>query len=451
MEFENFELIILKNILNDKSYFNKVKTILKPNIFSEYSNSKIYGLIYDFYERYKNVPTIQELAIQVKDIPNKETRTQIAQNLKKISDAQNIQKEFLDDYTVKFVKDQMFTQALMLGSEFIDKKDESAKLKAKELIDKAQLININADLGSQYSNIDERIDYYQNPKKGLKFLRFNTLNQYIGEGFLKGTLNLFMAPAGVGKSLLMSTSIGDFLKQGLNVLLVSMEMSDFEFMKRIDADLLDIQINSLKEVDPELIRKKFKELKLGKLFVQNYPAGSFGSNDLSALIEMYKANGIEFNAVFLDYLGLMKSDKVSPNVGLYSFIKSIGEEVRAVAKIYEVPIFSASQLNRSAVGNTEVGNEAISDSLGTSMTADWICFLLQTEEMKNKNMIKFKITKNRYNGRTSSFEMNINYQNMRLEETAQTEIPKLENQSVIAKTSNEDLQKLNNLKVDWNF
>ena len=260
MEFENFELIILKNILNDKSYFNKVKTILKPNIFSEYSNSKIYGLIYDFYERYKNVPTIQELAIQVKDIPNKETRTQIAQNLKKISDAQNIQKEFLDDYTVKFVKDQMFTQALMLGSEFIDKKDESAKLKAKELIDKAQLININADLGSQYSNIDERIDYYQNPKKGLKFLRFNTLNQYIGEGFLKGTLNLFMAPAGVGKSLLMSTSIGDFLKQGLNVLLVSMEMSDFEFMKRIDADLLDIQINSLKEVDPELIRKKFKEL-----------------------------------------------------------------------------------------------------------------------------------------------------------------------------------------------
>ncbi|EAJ3379145.1 hypothetical protein DFW96_09170, partial [Campylobacter coli] len=220
-----------------------------------------------------------------------------------------------------------------------------------------------------------------NPRKGIKYLRFNTLNEYIGEGFLNGTLNIFMAPAGIGKSLLMSTSIGDFLKQGLNVLLVSLELSNFEFLKRIDADLLDIQINALKDVDPSVIRTKFEELKrsgIGSLYVQNFPAGSFSSNDLKSLLEMYKANNIKFDAIFLDYLGLMKSDRVSVSAGLYSYIKAIGEEVRAIAVTENIPIFSCSQLNRSAVNNTFSNNEAISDSMGTAMTADWICFLLQT-------------------------------------------------------------------------
>lgn len=414
-----FESIIIKNILEDKKYFNKVKPILNKKIFSEYSNGLVYQLIYDYYEKYNALPSTQELGILVKDIPNKETRKQVADSIIKSRNVENIKKDFLDDETVKFVKDQMFTQALMMGAEFIDKKDESYKIKAKELIDNSQLISINADLGTCYDDIENRIDYYQNPQKGLKYLRFQTLNKFIGEGFLKGTLNLFMAPAGVGKSLLMSTSIGDFLLQKKNILLVSMEMSNFEFLKRVDADLLDIQINLLKDVEKNVIFNKFNDIKdkIGKLFVQNYPAGSFSANDLAALIEMYSANNIKLDAVFLDYLGLMKSDKVSPSTGLYSYIKSIGEEVRAVAKNYELIVFSASQLNRSAVNNTEVNNESISDSMGTAMTADWICFLLQTETMKKENVISFKITKNRYNGRTGGFKMNINYNNMRLEDS----------------------------------
>lgn len=449
-----FELIILKNILNDKSYFNKVKGILSKSIFTDISCAKVYELIQNYYNSYNTIPTFKEIAIQTKDIPNKELRTNIAKTLIQIKDIENINSEFLNDHTVKYVKDQMFMQALMLGAEFIDKKDEHFKQQAKKLIDDAQLINIDNDFGSDYNNINERIDYYQNPKKGIKFLRFKTLNRYIGEGFLKGTLNMFLAPAGVGKSLLMSTCIGDFIKQGLNVLLVSMEMSNLEFMKRIDADLLDIQINTLKEVEPNLIRKKFNDLKLGKLFVQNYPAGTFSANNLASLLEMYNSNDIKFDAIFLDYLGLMKSDRISSNIGLYSYIKSIGEEVRAIANIYDTVIFSASQLNRNSINNTLADNSSISDSLGTAMTADWMCFLLQTDEMKSKNIIKFKITKNRYNGLTQSFDMNINYNNMRIEETQENTANDI-NYSEINRISNDDLKKINSQKitdiVEWSF
>ncbi|EPY7848047.1 hypothetical protein ACXGXY_001792, partial [Campylobacter coli] len=155
---DNFESVLLKNIIESKDFFNKVRPILKPSIFTDFGNQKIYELIDNFYSNYNTTPSIQEIALQIKDIPNKEARTQIVTKLNDARNAENINNEFLDDLTVKFIKDQMFTKALMLGAEFIDKKDETYKQKAKDLIDASQLVNIHKDLGNEYNNIEERID-----------------------------------------------------------------------------------------------------------------------------------------------------------------------------------------------------------------------------------------------------------------------------------------------------
>jgi len=410
----SIENIILKNIFLSAPYFNKVKSILNKDVFTDIGHSEIYSMITDYYKQYEKLPTLQEVAILTKDKPNKEVRTQIATKLMEIQNQENINSQFLDDLTLKFVKDQTFTHALMQGAEYIDKKDEKYKTEAYNLIEKMNKISLNDDLGADFSDIDARINYYQNPEKGIKFKRFDALNKRIGEGFLKGTLNLFLAPAGVGKSLLMSTSITDFLLQGYNVLLVSMEMSNYEFMKRIDADILDLPINDLKNIDPNIIKNKFKELNIGKLYVQNFPALTFSANNLDGLLEMYKLNDITFDVIFLDYLGLMRSDLVYPSVGLYSYIKSVGEEVRALAKRWEIPIFSASQLNRSAVNNTSADNSQISDSMGTAMTSDFMLFIQQDEKLKEQKQFLFKITKNRYTGRTDTFIVNVDYERMRI-------------------------------------
>ena len=123
----------------------------------------------------------------------------------------------------------------------------------------------------------------------------------------------------------------------------------------------------------------------------------------------------------MDYVGIMKSDIISPSAGLYSYIKSIAEETRACAKRLGVPIISANQLNRGATNNLEADNSAVSDSMGSVMTADFLMFLLQTEEMKEKGDIICKITKNRYTGKTETFPMRVNYELMRFEDP---EIPK---------------------------
>lgn len=412
----NFEYIIIKNLLSDPYYFKKAKTILNPEIFTDPDLGRIYKSILKFDELYNKAPNFQDLTTSINDIPNKDTRLNIAKKLIEIKNSENVSKEALDDKTVKYVQDSMFTNALLRGSDFIDLKDQNAKEDARKLIEESLKISLDVDLGMNYQDIERRIEYYQTPKPGIKYLRYKSLNRRLGGGFLKGTLNLFLAPAGVGKSLLMSTSITDFIMQGYNVLLVSMEMSDYEFVKRVDADLLDIQISSFRDCSKEAILNNFNNIKdkIGKFYTKVYPAGTFSANMLDSLLDTYRDNGIEFDVVFLDYLGIMKSDRVSPNVGLYSYVKSIGEEVRGLAVKRDLTVISASQLNRQATNNTEASNDSVSDSLGTVQTADFLCFLLQTEQMKAENKLKFKITKNRYTGITDSFDLLVNYQNMRV-------------------------------------
>lgn len=414
----DFETILLKHLIEDKVFFNKAKTILKKSIFSNIANGTIYEIIEKYYNEYKITPQITEIILKARELPNPELKKQIAETLGKIPKSQSINKQFLDDYTLNYVKNQLFEQGLMEGADFIDKKSEKAKIKAKELIDESQKLTLVADLGDKYSEFKDRFEYYQNPEKGFKYFRFDEMNKYLGEGILPGTLNLFLAPPGIGKSLMISYTIGDCLLQKKNVLLVSMEMSNYEFMRRIDADLLDVCIYDLKNKDFEIeIREKFQKLRsnIGELYVQNFPPNAFSAYTLESLLDMYKSNDIRIDMVFLDYLGLMKSDLVSPSVGLYTHIKSIGEEVRAVAKLWNIPVFSASQLNRSSVNkdSKDVDNSMIADSLGSAMTADFLCMLAQTEKQKEVGQITFKITKNRYTGMTREFVMDVDYKKMR--------------------------------------
>jgi hypothetical protein len=51
--------------------------------------------------------------------------------------------------------------------------------------------------------------------------------------------------------------------------------------------------------------------------------------------------------------------------------------------------------------------------MGTAMTADFMLFLLQNEEMKLNKQMVLKCTKNRYTGRTDTWMMGVDYSHMR--------------------------------------
>ena len=413
----SFENILLRKLVVSSDFFSKVSGIIQAKYFQNQGNVEVFKLLKSHYLTYQKIPTMVELATSIKNIPNVELRAQIANSLKNISTIDVVQNdEFLLNETVSFIKDSIFTEALILGSDGITQKSEAKKLQAKMLIEEMTKVSVDSDLGLDFDNVELMIEYYQNKLIGVT-TQHAEFNKRLGHGFLPGTLSVIMAASGIGKSLLMTDLITGHIRDRKNVLLVSMEMEDKEIMKRVHANILDLPINDLKNIDPLVIRQAHERIKnsgVGKFYVKDFPNGTFSPLMLDALLDNYKNEmGIEFDIVYLDYLGIMKSDLITPAAGLYSYVKSIVEETRAIAKKRKTPIVSASQLNRGAVNNTDADNSAVSDSIGTVQTADFIVFLLQTDTMKEANLITCKCTKNRFTGRTDKWDMCIDYTHMR--------------------------------------
>lgn len=432
----NFENILLKKLTHNGEYFGKVIPILKANHFSNIGNQELFKLIKEYYGDYKQIPTLTELVAKVRNVSNPDIRNEIVTSLQDISKTEEVQNlDFMIEETVSFVKDAMYLEALRLGSDGLMKKDDSLKLQAQQIMDERAKVTVDSDLGLDLDDIDEMIEYYSQKQIGIR-TQHKELNKRLGSGFLPGTLSVILASSGVGKSLLMTDLISGMFKKGKNILLISLEMSDKEIMKRVHANAMDLPINSLLDlnktekqlqeikkersvIDKQQILDAYNRVKMegncGKFFVKDYPSGSFTPLMLEQLVDSYRLEkDVTFDIIFVDYIGIMKSDLVSPSAGLYSYIKSIAEEVRASAKKLNLPIVSASQLNRGAVGNIDdADNSAVSDSMGTVMTADLLLFLLQNEEMKGRKEIVLKCTKNRFTGRTDTWMMNIDYERMK--------------------------------------
>ena len=440
MEKRMFEYLVLKSLVHDGEFFNKCFNLLKSDYFKEFGNKELFKLLKEYYSEYKERPQEIALAALIKNVVNVETRKTIIESLKKLNSLElNKNTQFMCNETIKFIKDAIYYKALEIGSEGLMNKDESKMKKAQGMFEEMSKIQIDSNLGLDFDNIQEQIDYYSKREVGIR-TQHKSFNKRLGSGFLPGTLNVILAAQGVGKSLLMCDFISGMLLKNKNILMVSLEMSPNEMLKRIQANVFNIDANSfcdLSKTDGEIqnlerpcttkekILDAYNKVKLsgscGKLFIKEYPAGSFSSLMLQDLVEKFKVEkDIKFDIIFIDYLGIMKSDLVSPNVGLYSYIKSIGEEVRAFAVKNSIAVISASQLNRASVNKTDgVDNSMIADSIGTAATADFMVFLLQTEEMKQKSEMLCKITKNRYTGITDSFVMNIDYPKMKFSDIDQ--------------------------------
>jgi len=432
-----FEPILLKKLTHNGEYFGKAMPILKKKYFTDIGNQELFQLTQDYYGNYKKIPTLTELVASVKNVSNAEVRSEIIKSLQTINTTEEVANiDFMLDETVSWVKDAMYMESLQVGSDGLMKKDDALKQKAKQIMEEMSKVTIDTDLGLDFDDIDAMIEYYSERNIGIR-TQHKELNKRLGPGFLPATLSIILAASGVGKSLLMTDLISGMIKKNKNILLISLEMADKEIMKRVHANAMDLPINSLTDlnktegelakldrdfVSKEQILEAYNKMKMdgtvGKLFVKDYPTGSFSPLMLEQLVESYKIEkDIEFDIIFIDYVGIMKSDLVTPAAGLYSYIKSIAEETRASAKKLNVPIVSASQLNRSATNNIDdADNSAVSDSMGTVMTADFMLFLLQNEEMKEKKEIVCKITKNRFAGRTDTWMMNVDYEHMRFDD-----------------------------------
>jgi len=235
---------------------------------------------------------------------------------------------------------------------------------------------------------------------------------------------------GVGKSLFMCHCAAANMAMGLNVLYITLEMSEERIAERIDANLLDTPIDQLAALPKEIYDRKIEKIRSktkGKLIIKEYPTAAAGSANFRHLLnELKLKKNFTPNIIYIDYLNICASSRIKygASVNSYTLIKAIAEELRGLAVEFDVPLVSATQTTRSGYSNSDVGLEDTSESFGLPATADLMFALITSEELEQYGQIMVKQLKNRYNdpGSNRRFVVGVDRSKMRLydvENTAQ--------------------------------
>jgi len=202
--------------------------------------------------------------------------------------------------------------------------------------------------------------------------------------------------------MFMTQLASSVLRQGKNVLYITMEMAEERIAERIDANLMDVTIDDLHDLPKELYDNKMTKLRSktsGQLIIKEYPTASAHAGHFKALLnELALKKSFRPQVIFIDYLNICASSRFKGgNISSYFYIKAIAEELRGLAVEFDVPIFSATQTTRTGFVSTDIGLEDTSESFGLPATADFMFALMSNEELESLGQMKVKQLKNRYN------------------------------------------------------
>ncbi len=432
------EQTIIKNLIYNEEYVRKVLPFIRPDYFSDNAEKIVFKEIFEFINQYKNPPTHEALVInftEKKNLTEPQVQEAIALlNKVHLDKNEPTETQWLIEQTEKFCQDKAIYNAIMESVSILDSKGEKrTKGEIPQLLSDALGVSFDNNIGHDYTqDFDSRYDSYHRVESRIRF-DLDLFNKITKGGLPIKTLNIALAGTGVGKSLFMCHVAAGNLSQGQNVLYITMEMAEEKIAERIDANLLNIDLDELRTISKEDYLRKFSALKSktqGKLIIKEYPTAGASVLHFRALLnDLALKKNFKPDIIFIDYLNICCSARIKPgaNVNSYSYIKAIAEELRGLAVEFALPVVSATQTTRSGFSNSDPGLEDTSESFGLPATADFMFALVTNEELEALNQILVKQLKNRYGDPNlyKRFVLGVDRSKMRLydvEESAQQDI-----------------------------
>ena len=428
------EQTILCALLHDEEYTRKVIPFIKTEYFEDLTDRYIFDVIKDYIDEYNSLPTKQALKISF-DTNDRISEDQFKLICEKIDGfvfEPNTDIDWLTDNTEKFCQDRAVYNAVRESITILDgnskQKDKGA---IPQVLSEALGVSFDTNIGHDFLEYtDERYKFYHTKEDKVEF-DLELMNKITKGGVSRKSLSVALAGTGVGKTLFMTHCAGANLMAGLNVLYITMEMAEERIAERIDANLLDVTLDELKEVPKDVYDKKIDRVKgktTGKLIIKEYPTASAGSAHFRHLInELRLKKNFHPDIVYIDYLNICMSSRIrmGANVNSYTLVKAIAEELRGLAVECNIPVVTATQTTRSGYSNSDIGLEDTSESFGLPATADLMVGLISTEELESLGQIMIKQLKNRWGdvNTLKRFVVGIDRSKMRLfdvEDSAQT-------------------------------
>jgi len=327
---------------------------------------------------------------------------------------------FMDEFE-KFTQHKALERAIISSADLLEKHDYGA---VELLIKEAVQIGLARDMGT---------DYFADPrgrllgikdKNGQVSTGWPSMDRRLFGGFNRGELNIFAGGSGAGKSLFLANLGVNFALAGLNVVYLTLELSEALVSMRIDAMLTGIATKDIfKDLDDVEMKVKMIGRKSGMLQVKYMPSGKT-ANDIRAYLKEYEIKvGKKVDVLLVDYLDLLMpvSKKISP-ADLFIKDKYVSEELRNLAVEKNCVFVTAAQLNRGAVEEVEFDHSHISGGLSKIQTADNVFGIFTSRAMRERGRYQLQLMKTRSSsGVGTKIDLEFNLESLRISDLPEDE------------------------------
>jgi len=415
LDLDFFENVIMYKSLTDETYLTSIVDYLNPQFFKNTDIKNIVTIIKDFYNRRGVKPTPTEIKSYLITEELKNSFKKVVTSFDSFD--KNFNADELASNTETFFKEKAVYYTMLEVVDDINKGsvDTSQVLqKFEKACNLSLTTNIGLDLLENADLIVEDLNKVENfiPSK------WKWLDDKIGGGFLENgrAIYIFAGETNIGKSIFLGNIAVSIASQGKTVLLVSLEMPEMIYAKRICTNITKIPYSHLKSESSTLYQqlKEYKDnTNNAKIIIKEFPPSTITPNHLKAFMKKLVNQGIKLDALVVDYVNLLHTTLGNTT---YERVKYITEQLRALSYVFNIPVISATQLNRQGYEISDPGLNTLSESMGLGFTADVILSIWQEDADKELGVIKMGMMKNRFGANFGSVNMRIDYSTLTLTE-----------------------------------
>ena len=396
----SFQSKIITSLLLNNKFIKTVYDILEVSYFDADSNKFLIKEIKKYFDKYKIPPTMEALKVIIDDLENDTLKTSIVDSLRNAwSHRESPDLPFVKEKSLEFCKNQVVKNAIMDSVELLEQQKYDD---IKRIIDDAMKAGVETDIGHEYiTGLEERLT-----KQTRLCLptQWDSVNDLMDGGLAGGELGVIVAPAGIGKSWTLQALGAHAVAKGKTVVHYTLELNAQYVGLRYDTIVSGQPTGNLQYYKEE-VQQKISKLK-GELIIKYYPTRTASVNTLTAHLQQCEMRGIKPDLVIVDYADIMKSTQHF-NEKRHQ-LGHIYEELRGMAGEFDIPVWTASQANRSALEEDVIGAEKVSEDYSKVMTADFVMSMSRKVEDKIANTGRFHVIKNRFGPDGITFPATIN-------------------------------------------
>lgn len=383
-----FQSKVLAGLLSSADFLQQSLDVLNPNFFEAQASQWVVEQTIDYFAEYKTIPTLEvfklELEKEKDDVLKIAVKDQLrsAFQRKNDDDLDYVQDKFLD-----FAKNQALKVAIFKSADLL----EAARYdEIKKVIDQAMRAGQPRNIGHNWKeDIQIRLT---GVTRNVVPTGWSAVDILLGGGLAGGELGVIAAPSGIGKSWALATIGANAARMGKVVVYYTLELNENYVGLRYDTIFTGIEPGSIVN-HPSEVEHAVEQI-AGDIIIKYYPARSINVHTLRAHLENLVVNKKKPDLILIDYADLMRS--VDRADARYQELGAIYEEIRGMAGELDVPVWTASQTQRSSIQDDIIQADKISESYNKIMTADVVISLSRKLEDKANHTGRAHLMKNRF-------------------------------------------------------